>query len=157
MKEATLLFLARDDQILLAMKKRGFGANRWNGVGGKIEPGETIEEATIRECEEEIGVTPANLQKMAMLSFKNEVVKGQDMKVHVFISYDWEGEPAESEEMAPEWFFADMLPFDKMWADDEYWLPAILSGQPIIGSFTFDADDQIMHHDVSPVPAESLA
>jgi 8-oxo-dGTP pyrophosphatase MutT (NUDIX family) len=156
MKEATLLFLVRDDQVLLAMKKRGFGANRWNGVGGKIEPGETIEEAAIRECEEEIDVTPDNLQKMALLTFKNEAVKGQDMKVHVFVAYDWEGEPTESEEMAPEWFFADMLPFDKMWADDEYWLPAILSGQPIIGNFTFDADDQILHQDVSPVPTESL-
>ena len=54
MKHVTLLFLLTDDQILLAMKKRGFGMGRWNGVGGKIEPGETIEEATARECREEI-------------------------------------------------------------------------------------------------------
>ena len=41
MKLVTLLFLRRDGQILLAMKKRGFGEGKWNGVGGKVEPGET--------------------------------------------------------------------------------------------------------------------
>jgi len=51
-KHLTLLFLIKEDQILLAMKKRGFGMGRFNGVGGKIEPGETIEQAMIRECQE---------------------------------------------------------------------------------------------------------
>lgn len=54
----TLLFLIKDDHVLLAMKKRGFGAGNWNGVGGKIEAGESIEQALVRECQEEIGVTP---------------------------------------------------------------------------------------------------
>ncbi len=47
----TLLFLRKNNHILLAMKKRGFGADRWNGVGGKLEPGETIEQALVRECQ----------------------------------------------------------------------------------------------------------
>ncbi len=44
----TLVFLVDDDRVLLGMKKRGFGAGKWNGFGGKVEPGETIEEAAIR-------------------------------------------------------------------------------------------------------------
>ncbi|MCP5842996.1 NUDIX domain-containing protein, partial [Klebsiella pneumoniae] len=65
----TLLFLRRDDELLLAMKKRGFGAGKWNGVGGKIEAGETIEDALVRECQEEINVTPLNWQAVAELDF----------------------------------------------------------------------------------------
>lgn len=45
----------KENQILLAMKKRGFGAGKWNGAGGKINAGETIEEATTREVDEELG------------------------------------------------------------------------------------------------------
>ncbi len=60
-KKYSLLFLLREDEILLVMKKRGFGSGRWNGVGGKFESGETAEQATIRECQEEIGVTPHSL------------------------------------------------------------------------------------------------
>lgn len=44
------------DQILLGMKKRGFGMGKWNGFGGKVEPGETIEEGALREMAEESGV-----------------------------------------------------------------------------------------------------
>ena len=63
MLHTTLIILKKDDEILLGLKKRGFGKGRLNGVGGKLEPGETIEEAAIRETEEEIGV---NLTKMEM-------------------------------------------------------------------------------------------
>ena len=56
MKQATLLFLIEDNHILLAMKKRGFGAGRWNGVGGKPNTAESILDVAIRECKEEIEV-----------------------------------------------------------------------------------------------------
>ncbi|MEJ0073651.1 MAG: NUDIX domain-containing protein [Candidatus Saccharibacteria bacterium] len=64
-KETTLLLLRRNDEVLLAMKKRGFGAGRWNGVGGKLDPGETVEQALVRECQEEIGVTPTEYHRVA--------------------------------------------------------------------------------------------
>ena len=56
-RNTTLLFLIKREnanivEICLAMKKRGFGMNRWNGVGGKLEKDETVEQATIRETEE---------------------------------------------------------------------------------------------------------
>lgn len=51
------------------MKKRGFGAGRWNGTGGKVEAGETAQQATKRETEEEIGVLPHGLEEVARLNF----------------------------------------------------------------------------------------
>ena len=47
-KLLTLVMIIKNDQLLLGMKKRGFGANRWNGFGGKVEIGETILEAATR-------------------------------------------------------------------------------------------------------------
>ncbi len=144
--QATLLFLRRDDEILLAMKKRGFGAGLYNGVGGKIEAGETTQQAIIRECREEIDVTPKKLQKSAELffTFTDEAKNTeQDMNVTVFVTYDWNGEPNETEEMAPQWFKLLDIPYEKMWQDDPYWLPIVLTGKTITGRFIFDDKDNL--------------
>ena len=65
MKQATLCPLIKDDQILLAMKKRGFGVGKWNGVGGKVEKGEEIIDAAIREIKER------NLFRRVEVSFQS--------------------------------------------------------------------------------------
>ena len=54
--QATLLFVVRDGQVLLIQKKRGLGAGKVNGPGGKLDPGETPLACALRETEEEIGV-----------------------------------------------------------------------------------------------------
>ena len=82
---ATLLYLIKNDKVLLAMKKRGFGAGRFNGVGGKPKTGESIEQTLVRESKEEIRVTPTEFEKVAELTF-DEYFKGEPavMHVHVF-------------------------------------------------------------------------
>jgi len=151
-KVCTLLFLRRDNEILLAMKKRGFGANRYNGVGGKVDPGETIEQALIRECQEEINVTPTSYRQVAEHDFiQNEGDDPWRMYVHVYMCDQWQGEPVETEEMAPEWFDISKIPYDKMWQDDEYWLPQVLAGDKVFGKFTFDENDAMLTHDIKLV------
>jgi mutator protein MutT len=149
-KVLSLLFLREGDRILLAMKKRGFGEGRWNGVGGKVEPGESIEQAMAREAEEEIGVTPKAYEKVGDIEF-DEYFKGERtiMHVHVFIANEWEGEPAESEEMRPQWFALKDIPYDDMWADDPYWLPQVLDGKKIQATFRLDSSDAIISHTVA--------
>ena len=152
MKELTLCFLKRGDEVLLAMKKRGFGEGRWNGVGGKLEPGESIEAALLREAKEEIGVTVAQYHQVADISF-DQYFKGQPahMHVHVFVATDWQGEPTESEEVRPQWFAANALPFTTMWSDDPYWLPQVLEGKMITASFVMDEQDNIVDHTIKEV------
>lgn len=146
-KVLSLLFLRRDDEILLAMKKRGFGEGRWNGVGGKVEAGESIEEAMIRETQEEIDVTPIIYEKVADIRF-DEYFKGEPtlMHVHVYFATDWVGEPTESEEMAPKWFEIDQIPYTDMWSDDPFWLPHVLHGEKISADFKLDEKDVIIEH-----------
>lgn len=149
----TLVFFRRDDEILLAMKKRGFGEGRWNGVGGKLDSGETLEEALVRESQEEVSVTPLEFHKVAEHMF-HEYHNGEakQMHVHVYLCSKWDGEPRESEEMAPRWFKETEIPYDNMWSDDPYWLPQVLAGKSVKTVFTLDEQDTLIDHQVTEVP-----
>ncbi len=138
-KISSLCFLVRGDSILLGMKKRGFGEGKWNGVGGKVATGETIEAATLRELYEEVGVRgdEKDLISVAVLRFRSGSAE-LNWDVHVFFLYRWLGEPAESEEMRPAWHEKGSLPFELMWPDDQHWFPHVLSGRRIEGFFRFD-------------------
>ena len=136
--EATLVFLVRAGRVLLARKTRHIGEGRWNGYGGGIEEGESLEQCAIRECQQESGVEidPADLKKVAEVTFHNIKTDGKKFSclVHVFITECWTGEPKESEEMAtPTWFPFDLLPTQEMMPADSVWMPLILSGKKIIG------------------------
>ncbi|MBU4284950.1 8-oxo-dGTP diphosphatase [Patescibacteria group bacterium] len=152
MRQVSLCLLIKENkgsitEILLAMKKRGFGQGRWNGVGGKtdIEKGETVFDSAIREAEEEIGVKIKNPEKAAIIDFyfpEQPKEKNWDQQVHLFLVKEWEGEPIESEEMLPKWFEIGKIPFDEMWDDDRYWLPHILEGKKLKAKFSFDKEDR---------------
>jgi 8-oxo-dGTP pyrophosphatase MutT (NUDIX family) len=135
------------------MKKRGFGEGLWNGVGGKVEVSESIEQAMIRETQEEIGVTPTIYEKVADIRF-DEYFKGEPtlMHVHVYTATEWTGEPTESEEMAPKWFSTDDVPYENMWSDDPFWLPHILHGAKISADFKLDVANVIVGHTIAEVP-----
>lgn len=129
--------------ICLAMKKRGFGVGKINGVGGKVEQGETIEEAAHREANEEIGVTVGKLNKYALLEFYFSHNPSWNQLVHVYLCEEWENEPSESEEMKPEWYAVAHIPYSSMWPDDRFWIPYVLDGKLIKASFTFAENDII--------------
>lgn len=149
-KELTLLFLLKDQQILLALKKRGFGNGKWNGVGGKVEEGEELEQAMIRECIEEIAVTPLDYKKVADIHFEElHEAERKTMNVHVFVCTKWQGEPSESEEMNPRWFNMHHLPYENMWSDDKYWLPEVIAGKKIEATFVLDDDNEVTDHSIT--------
>lgn len=146
MRQTTLCFLRKEDSVLLGMKKRGFGTGRWNGIGGKTLPGESIVAAAVRELQEEIGVVvrEEDLVPHGALKFEFKDREDWNQESHVFIIRAWQGEPKESEEMNPCWYNVRELPFDKMWMDDPCWLPSVLLGKTIRGWFLFDADAKEM-------------
>ena len=149
MRHCTLCVVRKEDKILLGMKKKGFGAGRYNGFGGKVEPGESYEAAAVRELREEASLHAVTTKKHAVLTFKFPHKPEWDQVVHVFVTDNWTGTPTESDEMKPEWFQIDKLPYAQMWADDPYWIPAVLAGKFVTATFVFSPDEKILEKNVS--------
>lgn len=147
MRQVTLCLLVKNNKdILLAMKKRGFGVGKWNGVGGKVADGESIEDAAVRETGEELGITISKkeMRKVANIEFTFKDKEEWNQEMSVYWVEKWDGEPKESEEMRPQWFSFDSIPFNSMWADDIHWLPIVLSGKKVRCKFLFNPEGQII-------------
>jgi 8-oxo-dGTP diphosphatase len=140
---ATLLFVVRDHQILLIRKKRGLGAGKVNGPGGKLDPGETPRACAIREVQEELGVTPLDPRPCGELSF--QFTDGLALHVAVFIAPECDGQAHETDEAVPLWTPLDAIPYDEMWADDRVWLPHALAGRTVRLRAVFDGDQMLDH------------
>lgn len=140
---ATLLFVVRDGQVLLIHKKTGLGAGKINGPGGKIEPGETPVEGAVREVEEELCIVPGEPVEVGVLRFA--FVDGLHIHCTVFRSGDFTGEPTETVEARPQWFAIEDIPYERMWADDQHWLPRMLGGEIFDSWFEFDDETMLSH------------
>jgi 8-oxo-dGTP diphosphatase len=152
--EATLCFLLRagaPGQILLGLKKVGFGQGKYGGVGGKVEAGEAPSHAATREVREETGIVVAesDLRPAACLTFRFPHRPEWTQVVHVYTSTSWSGCASESREIVPAWFTVDAIPLERMWDDCRYWLPRVLAGERVEATFVFSPDnDTVEESDV---------
>lgn len=153
----TLVFLQQKGQVLLGMKKRGFGAGKWNGFGGKLEPGESVKVAAARELHEEAGITVPELSRRAVLLFEmTDPADNALLEVHVYTADRIaQGTPVETEEMRPAWYSVDAVPLDSMWADDQYWLPQVLRGEMLTAWIVFGAHSDVQQVAITPCDDET--
>lgn len=140
-QRATLLFVVRDGKMLLIHKKRGLGAGKINGPGGRIDPGETSAQCAVREVQEELLVTPTGATPEGQLLF--QFADGFSLHCFVFRATGCEGEPQETAEAVPHWIPLAEIPYERMWADDRIWLPHMIAGRKFIGRFLFDSDTML--------------
>ena len=138
---ATLLFVVKDGRILLIRKRRGLGAGKINGPGGRLDDGETPLEAAVREVEEELCITPLDPVERGQLRF--QFVDGYSIHGFVFHAANFRGEPRTTDEAIPLWTPLDRIPYEEMWADDRHWMPLFLEGTLFSGRFIFDGDDML--------------
>ena len=151
-QHTTLLFLKKNNKILLGKKKRGFKTGIINGIGGKVQDNEKVEDAMIRECKEEIGVIPTTYKLLGIITYieykNNEKIK---VRMYVYTTTKWEGEIIESEEIIPAWYKKDSLPWDTMFEDLSYFLPKILENKKIKAYFEYDKNYKLISNRVEEV------
>jgi 8-oxo-dGTP diphosphatase len=144
----TLCFLTREldgvPQVLLGLKKTGFGRGKVVGLGGHVEPGESDAEAACREVHEESGVVvlQEDLRDAGVVTFDFPARPEWNMSTRLFVADRWAGEPAESAEILPEWFDVGALPVERMWQDAEHWLPLALSGTVLRLTVVLNGDNE---------------
>ncbi|MEM1248002.1 MAG: 8-oxo-dGTP diphosphatase [Acidobacteriota bacterium] len=137
---ATLLFVRDRSQkrVLLIRKKRGLGAGKINGPGGRVDAGESIAAGAARELAEELLIEPGETRVAGLLRF--QFLDGYSLQVFVFVSDGHRGTPTETDEAQPLWFDEEAVPFDEMWEDDRLWFDFLLREQAFRGRFFFDGD-----------------
>jgi len=140
MKILTLAFLFRGDQILLPMKKVGFGAGKWNGYGGNIEEGEEPIDCIIRETEEESGLVIERnaCKELGYMDFYFNDKEEWNQRVFIYRIDEFNGEPVETKEMRPQWFDIKDIPYHEMWKGDDIWIPNVLSNKNFTGEVYLD-------------------
>jgi 8-oxo-dGTP diphosphatase/2-hydroxy-dATP diphosphatase len=148
----TLVIVHQDSRVLLAMKKRGFGAGKWNGFGGKLtdEDNGSLERAAYRETLEEAGIHVKGLEKIGETLYKFRGDE-QDHLVHIYVAESFEGDPVESEEMRPKWFDVSNIPYDDMWKNDKTWLPYLLERKKFNAEIYMSADGETLSCDINEV------
>jgi len=126
MRIGTVCFLIKEHEVLLILIEYSPTNRKWTGIGGVVDEGESLEDAIVRETQEEsyLEIKKESLKKVAELNY-------EDLQLYVFLSDKWSGELKAKEPSLKEfqWFSINDLPFSKMHPDNDKWLPQILKGK----------------------------
>jgi len=141
----TVGYFIKGNMLLLGLHQRGVSKGFWNGYGGKIDEGETVHNSLIRECSEESGLIPLEFNHVARVSAS---YGNFQLRVEFFLVSNFDGVLVTTDEMIPQWFDLNDIPYDKMWTSDELWLPRVLTGERLRTEVIFDKDRKILQSNV---------
>jgi 8-oxo-dGTP diphosphatase len=138
---ATLCYLKNDGKTLMVYRNKkpnDIHQGKWNGLGGKFEPGESPEECVVREVWEESGLHITNPKLHGLLIFPD--FKGDDWYVFVFTAREFTGELIDSPEGRLEWVSNDELTSLNLWESDQIFFPWLEKGKFFSAKFTYRGD-----------------
>ena len=131
MRSSTLCYLERDGQYLMlhrTKKKNDMNHDKWIGVGGGIEKGETSEQCLLREVREETGLALTHYRRRGIVDFVSDVA--EDEKMHLYTADAWTGDMIECDEGDLEWVDKAALLTLPLWEGDRIFLRLIREDVP---------------------------
>jgi 8-oxo-dGTP diphosphatase len=141
MKLATLCYIKQDGKTLMihrTKKENDIHAGKWNGLGGKFQPGETPEECVIREVFEESGLKIHQPELRGILTFPN-FAKDEDWYAFVFVANQFEGKLIDSPEGSLKWIADEEVINLNLWEGDRLFLPYLEGSDFFSGKFVYQS------------------
>ena len=130
-KQTTLCYIENEGCYLMlhrVKKEQDENKDKWIGIGGKFEEGESPEECVLREAKEETGLTLTDYKYRGIVTFVSDVWPCEYM--HLFTATGFVGELKECDEGVLEWLPKDKLYGLPMWAGDKIFLELLDKGAP---------------------------
>lgn len=131
MRATTLCYLEREGQYLMlhrVRKKNDPNHDKWIGVGGGIEDGETPEACLLREVQEETGLTLTQYQKRGVIEFLSDACEDEIM--HLYTARAWSGHMIDCDEGVLEWVDKDKITALPLWEGDRIFLRLLAENAP---------------------------
>jgi 8-oxo-dGTP diphosphatase len=125
-------------------KENDYHQGKWNGLGGKFEPGESPEECAIREIEEESGLIVKKIKMKGFITFPLFDGK-EDWYVFLFTADDFDGKLIDSNEGKLEWIPNNKLTDINLWEGDKYFIPWLFKEKFFSAKFIYENGDYISH------------
>ncbi len=161
MRTTTICYLERDSQYLMlhrTKKKNDVNHDKWIGVGGGFEPGETAEECVLRETFEETGLTLTEYRYRGVVYFFSDRDPGDEM--HLFTATAWTGQQRVCDEGDLEWIDKKKLLTLPMWEGDRIFLKLLDEDAPffdlVLRYHGDDLAEAILNGEQLPVDKEDI-
>lgn len=144
LKDRVVCFLKDGNKFLFGEKLDGIGKGMLVGPGGKLEVGESLDEALAREVMEEISVEIIDFEKYATMQYFFPHKPNWSQRVYFYICTEFKGVAQESIELKPKWLGVKDLDYSLFWDDYKYWLEVVLNyKQKLEGSFVYTAQSKV--------------
>lgn len=146
MIETTLCYIFNENKVLMLYrnkKENDFHEGKWNGLGGKIEKGESALEGVRREVLEESGLIIENPKLLGVCHFPS--FDNEEELVYIYIATKFKGDLIECNEGDLEWIDQGGLLNLNIWESDQVFLPYVLQHQLFIGTFSFNGKELVSY------------
>jgi len=147
MKLATLCYVMHDDNTLMLYrnkKENDYHEGKWNGLGGKLEAGETPEECAIREIYEESGLKVTEPEMKGLITFPM-FDKIEDWYVFIFVFKKFKGDLIDSPEGELEWIPNEKLTELNLWDGDKIFIPWLFEDKCFSAKFVYEDGKYVSH------------
>ena len=146
MKNTTLCYLLQGDQVLLlhrVKKENDLNHDKWIGIGGKFEEGESPEECLLREAWEETGLTLTDYRYRGIVTFVSNEWEGEYM--HLYTATGWTGALKECNEGVLEWVSREKMKELPQWEGDKIFLRLLEEEAPFFSLKLCYEGDQLTY------------